>query len=164
MGVFSLLAKGARLEGGRPSFATSFETPSWVPLGPTCLCTLLESTCQAGRPSLLTGRSEGAGCRAADVGRGAQGPPPPSLSAAVRSPWSRLLGSLAEGAAPPPRMARVINCVTLEKSSLDHGVLHFPLQNAGDLINLLAEMAVGRPICRASATPSLVVHLNCKFS
>lgn len=61
-------------------------------------------------------------------------------------PRSQLWESLAEGAAPPPRMVWVINCVTLEKSSLDHGVLHFPLQNVGDLINLRVEAPAGRYI------------------
>lgn len=44
--------------------------------------------------------------------------------------------------APPRRMVWVINCVTLEKGSFDRCVLHFPLPNAGDLINLLADVKV----------------------
>lgn len=69
------------------------------------------------------------------------------------------------GAAPPPRMVWVINCVTPEKSSLDHGVLHSSLQHVGDLINLLLDIAVERCTSRCPSIPfSVIMYLNCKFS
>lgn len=82
------------------------------------------------------------------VGKGVRcpgAPPPPH--------WAELLGAQQKHAAPPLRLVWVMNCVTLEKSSLDHCVLHFSLQNVGDLINLLVDVAAERYI--ADASPSL---------
>lgn len=58
-----------------------------------------------------------------------------------------------------------INCVTLEKSSLGHGVLHFSLQNVGDLINLRVDVPAERYISRCIYISfSVFIRLNCKSS
>ena len=65
--------------------------------------------------------------------------------------------SSADGAA--------VNRVTLEKSSLHHGVLHSSLQSVGDLINLLADVGAERYISPCLSIPfSVVICLNCKSS
>lgn len=53
--------------------------------------------------------------------------------------------------------------VTLEKGSFDLCVLHFSLPNAGDLINLLADVEVERYFpCCISISSSVIMRLNCK--
>lgn len=62
-------------------------------------------------------------------------------------------------------MVWVINLVTLDKGSLDHGVSHSSPQSAGDLINLLADVAAERYVSRCIYIPfSVIIYLNCKFS
>lgn len=56
------------------------------------------------------------------------------------------------------------NCVTYENISLDNCALHLALQNTGDLINLLVDVAVKGYIspCIYISFP-VIIYLNCKF-
>lgn len=133
----------------------------WVPLPVAPLvetCTLLPG----GLPPLPRGLSEGStglggGHRALSLPR-----PLPSSSSAGRA--ERLEPSLRKDCSSSADGA-VVNRVTLEKSSLHHGVLHSSLLSVGDLINLLADVGAERYISPCLSIPfSVVICLNCKSS
>lgn len=136
-------------------------------------------------PCLPSGGAHYAGCSLSPWAGLSPGPSVPSLRTERRAGCSRGQGlpmgtegrtspgespAPATGepdgvAAPPPRMVRVMNCITPEKSSLHHYVLHFSLQNTGDLINLLVDVAAERYISGCIYISfSVIVYLNCKFS
>lgn len=165
MEVGCFLLGGKRLVMGRQQAPLCVPDAVWDATGAPPLCppwrrceprSPSSPGSQGGRPPLPRGLSAGPGRGQDRAWRWAlQGralpyplPLPPLGEPSASEPSLR-----KSGRAAPPRMVWVINRVTLEKSSLDHGVLHSSLQSVGDLINLLADVAAERYISRCIHIP-----------
>lgn len=161
-GVFSFRAKNA--QGWAEASSPLCPRPPWDAMGALPIARLVE-TCTllpGGLPPLPRGLSEGStglggGHRALSLPC-----PLPSSSSAGRAEC--LEPSLRKDCSSSVDGA-VVNRVTLEKSSLHHGVLHSSLLSVGDLINLLADVGAERYISPCLSIPfSVVICLNCKSS